>query len=283
MPYKIIPGKDTQWVKAGNVMKLSVLQKYNDSIIYSNLNGLPNYVFVSGEVRQPYDFSELWLKVRKGDSLVVSQSVDTFIKRVPELVPPYFRKGGILITEFKILDILKNDSAAKADEARTRENFLRQEIKEIETYLAQQKIQAEKTPSGAFYQILKQGDGPKADSGNFVSVNYNGYDWSGKKFDSNTDPAFGHVQPFSFTAGVGDMIKGFDEAVLTMKKGGKVKVFIPSLLGYGPAGSPPKIKPYEKLIFEIELTDVKPKAPIVMPPPPPPLPQKIDSSQRRGN
>jgi FKBP-type peptidyl-prolyl cis-trans isomerase 2 len=53
------------------------------------------------------------------------------------------------------------------------------------------------------------------------------------------------------------MIKGFDEAVLMMQKGSKVKVYIPSMLAYGPAGNPPKIKPFENLMFDLELTDIQ--------------------------
>jgi FKBP-type peptidyl-prolyl cis-trans isomerase len=59
------------------------------------------------------------------------------------------------------------------------------------------------------------------------------------------------------------MIKGFDEAMPYLRKGGKGKIYIPSLLGYGaapPPGGP--IKPYDHLIFEVEITDVQAKAPV---------------------
>ena len=68
------------------------------------------------------------------------------------------------------------------------------------------------------------------------------------------------------------MIKGFDEGLFFFKKGSVGRIFIPSMLGYGPSPSSPNIRPYEALIFDIEVLDVKDQAPA--PPPPPPAPKK---------
>ncbi len=57
------------------------------------------------------------------------------------------------------------------------------------------------------------------------------------------------------------MIRGFDEAVQLMNKGMVGKVYIPGMLAYGPQGNPPKIKPYEHLIFDLEIMDIRDKAP----------------------
>ena len=59
------------------------------------------------------------------------------------------------------------------------------------------------------------------------------------------------------------MIKGFDEAMFFMRKGSVSKVYIPSMLAYGPSPTSPNIKPYEHLIFDIEVVDVMDKAPDV--------------------
>jgi FKBP-type peptidyl-prolyl cis-trans isomerase len=96
-----------------------------------------------------------------------------------------------------------------------------------------------------------------------VIVNYTGTSWSGKKFDSNTDSSFGHVGPMPFIAGIGGMIKGFDEAALLLRKGSVARVYIPSVLGYAGQPNSPNIKPYENLVFDIEVLDVKDKAPEV--------------------
>ena len=86
--------------------------------------------------------------------------------------------------------------------------------------------------------------------------------FQGKVFDSNIDTTFKHVEPLRFSVGVGQMIKGFDDAMPFLKKGGKALIYIPSLLGYG--GAPPPggpIKPYDHLLFEVTVLDVQAKAP----------------------
>jgi len=111
-------------------------------------------------------------------------------------------------------------------------------------------------------EILTPGTGELIQSGNFVSVNYTGSTFEGKVFDSNIDSTFKHMEPLRFSVGVGQMIKGFDEAMPFMRKGGQAKVYIPSTLGYGaapPPGAP--IKPYEHLIFDFTVLDVQASQP----------------------
>jgi peptidylprolyl isomerase len=114
-----------------------------------------------------------------------------------------------------------------------------------------------KTPSGLKYVDEVVGTGPSPSPGMDVTVNYTGMLESGTKFDSSVDPSFGHVQPFTFKIGMGGVIKGWDEGVMTMKVGGKRRLIIPADLGYGAAGSPPKIPPNAPLIFDVELLGVK--------------------------
>jgi FKBP-type peptidyl-prolyl cis-trans isomerase len=196
--------------------------------------------------------------------------IDTFMKRNPEGFPPQFKKGDRVMTYLKILGVFSNDSLVRLDSEKGRKALALTESAEVEKYLSDKKITTQKTPSGAFLEIINPGSGNLADTGNYVSVNYTGTSWSGKRFDSNTDSTFQHVGVYSYVAGTGRMIQGFDEAVLFLKKGGKGKVYIPSLLGYGGQPNSPFIKPYEHLIFDIELVDIKDKAPEqpVMPQPP---------------
>jgi FKBP-type peptidyl-prolyl cis-trans isomerase len=100
---------------------------------------------------------------------------------------------------------------------------------------------------------LAEGTGPAAKSGDSVSVHYTGTLLDGTKFDSSRD----RDQPFEFTLGAGAVIKGWDQGVVGMKKGGKRKLTIPSTLGYGTSGSPPKIPPNATLVFDIELIEIK--------------------------
>ena len=96
------------------------------------------------------------------------------------------------------------------------------------------------------------GDGPTPKPGQTVSVNYTGWLESGKEFDSSAK----HGGPAQFQLG-GNLIKGWNEGLATMKVGGKRKLFVPSKLGYGAVGSPPNIPPNANLVFEIELLAVR--------------------------
>ena len=109
------------------------------------------------------------------------------------------------------------------------------------------------TKSGLKYIDITEGDGDNPKAGQNVSAHYTGLLMSGKKFDSSYD----RNAPLEFTAGVGDMIKGFDEGILSMKKGGKRTLFIPSELAYGSNGIPGVIPPDVMIVFEVELVDIK--------------------------
>jgi len=112
---------------------------------------------------------------------------------------------------------------------------------------------AVKTASGLMYVVNKEGQGAKPAKGNLVKAHYNGTLINGKKFDSSIDRG----QPFEFRVGMHQVIPGWDEAFLDMKKGEKRTLIIPSNLGYGDAGAPPVIPPKATLIFEVELIDFK--------------------------
>jgi FKBP-type peptidyl-prolyl cis-trans isomerase FkpA len=261
MPYQLYKGKGTQQIFAGNIVKVNMKYKLKDSIYFSSFGMVPDYIPVS-PTPQPYDISEVWTKLKVGDSLVATQMIDTFIKRNPTGIPPEFKKGDRIITTLKVIGIFANDSAARADEEKEQKSFLATEVEYLSKYLAGKNISAEKTPSGAFVQTINPGSGNLIDSGKYVSVNYTGTTLSGKKIDSNTDTAFHHVGPYPFTVDAQQMIKGFDEAVQLMKPGSSAKVYIPSILGYGARPQPGSgIKPFEMLVFDITIVDVKDKAP----------------------
>jgi FKBP-type peptidyl-prolyl cis-trans isomerase len=113
-----------------------------------------------------------------------------------------------------------------------------------------------KTESGLEYEIRKAGSGASPRAGQQVTVHYTGWlDNKGKegaKFDSSVD----RNQPFTFTIGVGRVIKGWDEGVMSMKIGEKRRLFIPAELGYGSRGAGAVIPPHAALIFDVELISI---------------------------
>lgn len=108
------------------------------------------------------------------------------------------------------------------------------------------------TESGLRYEDIVVGTGPSPQSGREVTVHYTGTLEDGTKFDSSLDRG----QPFKFKIGLGQVIKGWDEGVMTMKVGGKRKLVIPPQLGYGRRGVGP-IPPNSTLVFEVELLEVQ--------------------------
>lgn len=112
-------------------------------------------------------------------------------------------------------------------------------------------------PSGLKYQDEVVGTGPEPKAGQQVTVQYTGWldegGKKGKKFDSSRD----RNQPFSFPLGAGQVIKGWDEGVATMKTGGKRTLIIPPQLGYGARGAGGVIPPNATLIFDVELLGAK--------------------------
>jgi len=106
------------------------------------------------------------------------------------------------------------------------------------------------TDSGLKYVVVAEGAGDTPASGAMVKVHYTGKLLDGTKFDSSVDRG----TPIDFPVGQGRVIKGWDEALLTMKKGEKRVLIIPANLGYGPSGRGP-IPPNATMIFDVELID----------------------------
>jgi peptidylprolyl isomerase len=113
--------------------------------------------------------------------------------------------------------------------------------------------QLQTTNTGLQYIDMKVGTGVQPAAGNKVTVHYTGYLMSGEKFDSSVD----RRQPFSFVIGYGQVIKGWDEGVASMRVGGKRKLVIPAELAYGKRGIGSIIPPNAQLVFDVELLEVK--------------------------
>ncbi|MBD2296407.1 FKBP-type peptidyl-prolyl cis-trans isomerase [Anabaena sphaerica FACHB-251] len=109
------------------------------------------------------------------------------------------------------------------------------------------------TTSGLKYIELEKGTGATPQKGQTVVVHYTGTLEDGTKFDSSRD----RKSPFSFKIGIGQVIKGWDEGLSSMKVGDRRQLIIPSELGYGSRGAGGVIPPNATLIFDVELLDIK--------------------------
>jgi peptidylprolyl isomerase len=101
---------------------------------------------------------------------------------------------------------------------------------------------------------LVKGKGAPAKNGDVLTVQYVGVTFStGEEFDASWDRG----QPFTFPLGAGGVIKGWDQGLVGMRKGGRRELTIPPELAYGRSGSPPLIGPNETLVFVVDLIAIK--------------------------
>lgn len=116
-------------------------------------------------------------------------------------------------------------------------------------YAIDNNLEVQSTPSGIYYVMEKKGEGEgKPDNQSIITAHYHGMLLDGTVFDSSVERG----EPFQFQ--LGRVIKGWQEAIPMLKKGGKAKFLIPSGLAYGKRNAG-KIPPNSVLIFEIELID----------------------------
>lgn len=161
----------------------------------------------------------------------------------------------------QIPDFVKNDETMlwftiRIDTIQTEEQYqmvavnakINQEKEAVAAYLAANNITVQPQSSGLYYIETKAGKGNNASNGKKVSIHYTGKLLDGTVFDS------GDLPPFEL--GAGKVIKGWEEGISLMKKGGKAILLIPSNLAYGERGVG-NIPAYSPLLFEVELVDIK--------------------------
>jgi FKBP-type peptidyl-prolyl cis-trans isomerase len=111
----------------------------------------------------------------------------------------------------------------------------------------------DRTDSGLYFKITREGSGDHPSKGKNVSVHYRGMLLDGTVFDSS----YQRNEPIAFPLGSGQVIKGWDEGIALLKKGSAAKFLIPSELAYGSRGAGGVIPPDASLIFEVELVDFR--------------------------
>ena len=255
LQYKIISDEKGQKVKIGQFLKVHFTQKIGDSVLTSSFNGLPTYAPVDS-VGAVYNPVEIFPLLRKGDSVVIVMQTDSLYKMATER-PPFMKKGDKLTLTFRVVDIMNDENALRADQASLMEQQKIKEVEAIASYLEKKNIKAQKTAKGTFVVITEPGTGPTADSGKAVHVKYTGKSFDGKPFDSNIDSSFHHTDPYVLVIGNRGAIEGWDDGLRLFRKGGKGQLYVPSMLAYG--GNPPQgapFKPFENLMFDVEIVDV---------------------------
>lgn len=253
--YKIISDGKGPLPKKGEFLKLDVIEKIRDSVIFNSHGSIPFY-FPVDSPRPVYSHTEVLPLLRKGDSAVVVLLIDSLQRRNPQPLPPFIKKKDKLTLTFRVLDIFASEGLVNSDRDQELEKEKQRESKSIEDYLAKKNIHAEKTAKGTYVVVQNPGEGPQVDSGKQVAVRYTGHFFpSGVEFQSNMNPPGN--EPIKFVVGQGGIIEGWDDGLRKFKKGGKGVLYIPSFLGYWTnAQRSPGQKPFENLYFDVEVVDV---------------------------
>ncbi|HEX8331062.1 MAG TPA: FKBP-type peptidyl-prolyl cis-trans isomerase [Segetibacter sp.] len=260
LTYKIVEGDGKQKLKFGDIVKINGIVKVSggkDTVLFTTYGKLPEYIPVDTATKKSHDFNEVLKFCSVGDSLIVVAQVDTLVKMGALQYNEVFKKGGQITTSLKLLKTFASQEEAMKDQTAEVEKYKVQEVANVEAYLKKKGVKALKTMNGAFVEVTNPGEALKGTTGKQVTVMYRGSLMeTGKVFDTNMDTSFGHIEPFSFVTGSGQTIRAWEEAFQYFGKGGKGKIYVPSLLGYGPAGQQGVIPPYASLVFEVEVRDI---------------------------
>lgn len=185
-----------------------------------------------------------------GDSATIFQTIDTTMRR---FVPKAVQNEKELRFEIALVQIISAEEKAVAEQAAiARAAALKQKAQsKVQEYTSGALAnQLTTRPSGLKMLVEETGRGRPVREGEAIQVHYYGFLTNGTCFDNSFD----RRQPIAFPAGVGQMIPGFDEAVMTLTHGSKAYLFIPSKLGYGDTvAADGRIPANSELIFYIEL------------------------------
>lgn len=284
MKYKITKGGSKETLKQGQFVKFHIEYKLSpkDTVLNVSFGHVPAYFVIDTTRLGKYNFTEFITKMAPGDKAEFALSIDT-LKKMQMIDPnsPDFHSGDMINGRIEIIKTFPNQEAMIADHKKEVEAEKEREVKELADYTTKQGIKTQKTVSGVLVEIQRAGEGQKADSGFQASVMYKGYftDAKRKSFDSNNETASLHKDPLQVIIGSPGMIPGMDEGLRLFAKGGKGRLFIPCMLAYGERGMPPAIRPWDNLVFDVEVTDVAKPAPAPAAVAPAPAPNAAAAAQ----
>ena len=246
----------------------------SDSVIYSTLTQpFPGYLMANDTIKPQNGMDEIFLSLRKGDSITFEAAAKiVFSGNQPAPIKEddkiKVRLGAYEMKTEAEMQAFYEEAMVKEQEksAERAKTLLVEEAKTIDAYLAKNNLKGQKTASGLVYVIEKEGTGDSTSVGSTLYVNYAGYLLDGPLFDTSypelakANNMFSEERPYEplpVNVGVGQVIPGWDEGLMLLKKGSKAKFIIPSPLGYGESGAGAMIPANSILVFDVEVTDIK--------------------------
>ena len=266
LEYKIVGGDGSQEIKYGNTIEFRAYSYYNDSLMATPFDSVPQLMEVDS-TKLPPEYVVIFKAAKKGDSIVTRIPVDTIMKFGQ--VPPFAKKGQYLGYRFKILDVITDPAQADAKKRETMERLKaldsvateKQKViddKTLSDYIAKNNIKTIKTAKGTYVEIQDPGTGEQVTEGKAVTVDYKGMTLDGKIFDQSYDSSGKSIKPYTFMVGQRGAIEGWPDGLVYFRKGGKGRLFIPSYLAYGSRGAGGDIPGNTPLMFDVSVVDVLP-------------------------
>ncbi len=252
----------------GSFAYFQAYMRNGDSVVYSTRTQEQTpFVQIPAEgaprMGKPSPVEDVVAELAIGDSATVAINIDTLPRK-----PRGFENTSEILYDVVLVEVLdaaahqermaalQAKQQAKADETKA---MLPQVEQTLNTTLEQYRNgelgdQLQETASGLKYVIHEEGTGEQAAAGKNVSVHYYGaLAEDGSKFDTSYERG----QPITFPLGQGQVIPGWDEGIALLKEGAKATLLIPSDLGYGAQGAPPRIPGGAELAFYVELVEVQ--------------------------
>lgn len=259
LEYDLLVKGNGRAAQMGDIIKGKMALSSQDSLIFALDE--PELILQIMESIFPGDLNEGLLLLHEGDSAVFYMPADSMAKYMGG-VPDMFGKYviySIKVDKFYTEEELQQENTIKAAEAKETEK------EAIAGYLQENNLNAQPTESGLYFIETKKGTGKPAKKGQTVKVNYIGKRLDGKLFDTNIEKIAKEndmympqrpYEPMAVSAGTGQMIRGFDEALTMMPKGSKAILIIPFELGYGNRAVSEDIPSYSTLVFEVEMVEI---------------------------
>jgi FKBP-type peptidyl-prolyl cis-trans isomerase len=261
-----VKGKDTVHPKYGEIIRVKMIERLDDSILQNT--DLINEDGVRRNFQKPAFKGAIEEGIKMmviGDSATFLVSADSINKYFPAKDSSQNFKPHSYIAFDVELDNIQTVEDIRWEEEQNRKTFVEErkekEPKELSQYITDNHIEAKSTKTGMYFTETSKGKGASPKDGDSVYVHYTGSLLNGTIFDSSVK----RNQPFVFVVGEKKVIEGWEEAIKMMKKGETATIVLPSSLAYDSTGvQNPKtgkyfIPPYSPLKFDIQLLDIKSK------------------------
>ncbi len=257
-------------IKEGDILIGGYAISYGDSLVFSSLNNPPQPCFGAMKESRAFvgDLIDGLFLMREGERYSFAFPYDSLAK--VQQLPPFFKKGDYAYYTVEANQVMTQAEfqvqvqQQQAAQKKVDDSLQALEMQALIDYVRKNGF-SDIATNGVYYKQTKEGNGAKPQSGDNVKVHYVGRFLDGKVFDTSVESVAKEsgnytpqrdYSPLPFTIGKGQMIKGFEAAVIGMSIGEKGIVVIPSSLAYGnrQRGS---IPPYSSLVFELELVEIE--------------------------